>query len=80
MTTRRRLPSGQRREQLLALALEEFGRRGFHLTQMEHVAVTAQVSKALLYQHFPSKEQLFAEVTAAVVDGLTARLNTAVLA
>jgi AcrR family transcriptional regulator len=80
VTTRRRLSSAQRREQLLALALEEFGRRGFHLTQMEHVAVTAQVSKALLYQHFPSKEQLFAEVTAAVVSGLTGRLNAAVLA
>ena len=78
--TRRRLSSAQRREQLLALALEEFGRRGFHLTQMEHVAGTAEVSKALLYQHFPSKEQLFAEVTAAVVNGLTERLGAAVLA
>jgi AcrR family transcriptional regulator len=80
VTTRRRLSSAQRREQLLALALEEFAQRGFHLTQMEHVAITAQVSKALLYQHFPSKEQLFAEVTAAVVGGLTDRLNAAVLA
>lgn len=78
--TRRRLSSAQRREQLLALALEEFGRRGFHLTQMEHVAATAQVSKALLYQHFSSKEQLFAEVTAAIVGGLTERLGAAVLA
>ncbi|MDL4777316.1 TetR/AcrR family transcriptional regulator [Actinomadura xylanilytica] len=77
---RRRMPYARRREQLLQVALEEFGRRGYHLTQMEHVAAAAQVSKALLYQHFVSKEELFAEVTEAVVAELTARLNAAVLA
>lgn len=35
---RRRMPYARRREQLLRVALEEFGRRGYHLTQMEHVA------------------------------------------
>ena len=78
-TTRQRLPFALRREQLLAVALDEFGRRGFHLTQMDHVAAAAQVSKALLYQHFTSKEELFAEVTAAVVTEVTGRLNAAVL-
>lgn len=76
----KRLPYARRREQLLTAALGEFGRRGFHLTQMEHVAAAAQVSKALLYQHFTSKEELFAEITAAIVGELTERLNTAVLA
>lgn len=74
---RRRLPYAERREQLLAVALEEFGRRGFHLTQMEHVAAAARVSKALLYQHFPSKEELFAEVTARIVADVTDRLASA---
>jgi AcrR family transcriptional regulator len=77
---RQRMPYARRRRQLLDAALAEFGRRGFHLTQMEHVAAAAQVSKALLYQHFTSKEELFNEVTAAVVGALTARLNAAVLA
>lgn len=58
----------------MAAALAEFGRRGFHLTQMEHVAAAAGVSKALLYQHFVSKDQLFAEIAQAIVDDLTARL------
>jgi AcrR family transcriptional regulator len=71
------MSSALRREQLLAVALEEFGRRGFHLTQMDHVADAAQVSKALLYQHFDSKEALFAEVTALVVDEVGGRLNIA---
>ncbi|MFV2176602.1 TetR/AcrR family transcriptional regulator [Actinomadura sp. LOL_016] len=77
---RRRMPYARRREQLLRVALAEFGRRGYHLTQMEHVAVAAQVSKALLYQHFASKEELFVEVTEAIVAELTGRLNAAVLA
>jgi AcrR family transcriptional regulator len=58
----------------MAAALAEFGRRGFHLTQMEHVAAAAGVSKALLYQHFVSKDQLFSEVAQTIVDDLTARL------
>jgi len=58
----------------MAAALAEFGRRGFHLTQMEHVAAAAGVSKALLYQHFESKEQLFSEVAQTIVDDLSARL------
>lgn len=74
------MPYARRREQLLGTALGEFGRRGFHLTQMEHVAAAAQVSKALLYQHFTSKEELFAEITGMIVEDLTDRLNTSVLA
>lgn len=78
--TRRRMPYARRREQLLGLALREFGRRGYHLTQMEHVAAAADVSKALLYQHFASKEDLFAEVVGSVVAELTERLAAAVRA
>lgn len=74
---RRRLTSATRREQLLAVALDEFGRRGFHLTQMEQVAAAAGVSKGLLYQHFESKEELFAAVATAIVDDLSRRLNEA---
>jgi AcrR family transcriptional regulator len=54
--------------------LREFGNRGYYLTQMEHVAATAGVSKALVYQHFPSKEELFAAVTEQVVEGFMSRL------
>lgn len=71
---RRRLSSQARREALLVAAREEFSRRGYYLTQMEHVAAAAGVSKALVYQHFPSKDELFAEVSAQVVDTFVARL------
>ncbi|MGH3797799.1 MAG: TetR/AcrR family transcriptional regulator [Pseudonocardiaceae bacterium] len=71
---RRRLSSEARRRELLDAALQEFGGRGYYLTQMEHVAATAGVSKALVYQHFASKEELFAAVTEQVVEGFMERL------
>ncbi len=78
MPVRRRLSAASRRELLLAAALEEFGRRGFHLTQMDHVAAAAGVSKGLLYQHFSSKDELFAAVCVAIVDDFAARFSAAV--
>ncbi|MGH3722067.1 MAG: TetR/AcrR family transcriptional regulator [Pseudonocardiaceae bacterium] len=71
---RRRLSSRARRGELLDAALREFSSRGYYLTQMEHVAAAAGVSKALVYQHFPSKEELFAAVTEQVVQGFMGRL------
>ncbi|MGH3855764.1 MAG: TetR/AcrR family transcriptional regulator [Pseudonocardiaceae bacterium] len=71
---RRRLSSRARRGELLDAALREFSDRGYYLTQMEHVAAAAGVSKALVYQHFPSKEELFAAVTEQVVQGFMGRL------
>jgi AcrR family transcriptional regulator len=71
---RRRLSSEDRRRELLDAALQEFSSRGYHLAQMEHVAATAGVSKALVYQHFASKEELFAAVTEQVVQGFMRRL------
>lgn len=72
--TRRRLSSQDRRRELLDAALREFSSRGYYLTQMDHVAATAGVSKALVYQHFASKEELFAAVTEQVVEGFMGRL------
>lgn len=70
----RRLSSEARHSQLLDAALREFSARGYYLTQMEHVAAAAGVSKALVYRHFPSKEELYAAVTEHVVDGFVERL------
>lgn len=71
---RRRLSSEARRETLLDAAREEFGRRGYYLTQMDHVAAAAGVSKALVYQHFESKEELFAAVSQQIVDTFVEKL------
>lgn len=55
-------PRDARTEQLghlLAVARDMFGRRGFHGTSMEDIAVGLQVSKPTLYRHFPGKHELY---------------------
>jgi len=57
-----RLPAAERRRQLLDVALETFGRDGFHLTSMNELAEAAGVTKPVLYQHFGSKREIYLEV------------------
>lgn len=54
-----RLPRKARREQLLASAQEIFVARGYHAAAMDEIAEKAGVSKPVLYQHFPSKLDLY---------------------
>ncbi|GIU84133.1 MAG: TetR family transcriptional regulator [Acidimicrobiales bacterium] len=42
--------------------MDEFARKGYHRTAVADIAEAAGVTKPVLYQHFPSKEQLFLEV------------------
>jgi AcrR family transcriptional regulator len=48
-----------RRERVLAVALEVFGRYGFRKTSMDEVARAAGISRQGLYLYFASKEALF---------------------
>ena len=68
------MPRDARREQVLAVAQELFANEGFHHVSMDHIAVRAEVSKPVLYRHFPSKLDLYL----AVVDARGADLLTAV--
>jgi len=54
-----RLPRHERRRQLLDAALEVFVSRGYHAAAMDEIAERAGVSKPVLYQHFPSKLELY---------------------
>jgi AcrR family transcriptional regulator len=54
-----RLPRDQRRAQLLDAANEVFTSKGFHAAAMDDIAEAAGVSKPVLYQHFPSKLDLY---------------------
>lgn len=60
MTTR--MPAAERRAQLLDVALQVFGEKGFHDTSMNDIGDAAGVTKPVLYQHFGSKRALFLEV------------------
>lgn len=54
-----RMPRKERRAQLLEAALEAFGSQGYHAAAMDEIAERAGVSKPVLYQHFPSKLDLY---------------------
>jgi AcrR family transcriptional regulator len=54
-----RLPRDQRRVQLLDAASEVFSSKGYHAAAMDDIADAAGVSKPVLYQHFPSKLDLY---------------------
>ncbi len=49
----------ERRAQLLDVARRVFGTSGFHAASMETVAKRAGVTKPILYDHFPSKKDLY---------------------
>ena len=57
-----RLPRDERRATLLAAALEVFTAAGYHAAAMDEIADQANVSKPVLYQHFPSKLDLYLAV------------------
>lgn len=51
--------SEQKRRQILNAGRELFMAQGFAETSMDQVAARSEVSKATVYNHFPSKEILF---------------------
>ncbi|HQY34117.1 MAG TPA: helix-turn-helix domain-containing protein [Actinotalea sp.] len=72
-----------RRAQVLTVAQELFAREGFHHVSMDDIAVRAEVSKPVLYRHFPSKLDLYlavvdhrGEALVAAVDAALARAET----
>jgi AcrR family transcriptional regulator len=69
-----RLPRPARRRQLLGAAREIFVAQGYHAAAMDEIAERAGVSKPVLYQHFPSKLELYL----ALLDESAAELVSAV--
>ncbi|MFF1881111.1 TetR/AcrR family transcriptional regulator [Pseudarthrobacter sp. NPDC058196] len=66
-----RLPRDERRAQLLAAAQEVFVANGYHGAAMDEIAETAHVSKPVLYQHFPSKRELYLALLESHLTSLT---------
>lgn len=54
-----RLPSDERRDRILDAALRVFAERGFHGATTRELARAAGVSEALMFRHFPTKEDLY---------------------
>jgi AcrR family transcriptional regulator len=67
----------ERREGILAAALEEFSARGFAATRLDDVAARAGVAKGTIYLYFRDKESLFQELVRAMVGPLVGAIEAA---
>jgi AcrR family transcriptional regulator len=56
LPTRKRRP--QRRDQILAAALELFHQRGYHATGMDEIGAAAGITGPGVYRHFRNKEEI----------------------
>jgi AcrR family transcriptional regulator len=80
---RKRRP--QRREQILAAAVQLFHEHGYHATGMDEIGAAAGITGPGVYRHFPSKEAILetlvrqrGEATLERVDAITASDRAAV--
>ena len=55
----RRMSRDGRRTQLLEVALELFGARGYHATSIDHIIQKASVARGTFYLHFRNKQEIF---------------------
>ena len=77
--TRRRLTAEERRTEILDAALSAFSRKGYHAASIDDIAGEAGVSKALIYEHFASKQELYADLIARNARELTQRVAAALV-
>jgi len=72
MAPRTRLPTDERREQLIDAGLKLFARRPYAAVAVSDVAREAGVSHGLVFHHFGDKRGLYLGVARAVADRLVA--------
>lgn len=74
MSTPARL-TDQKHDAILKAAIAEFRDNGFQCTSMDRIAARAEVSKRTVYNHFPSKDELFAEIMLELWQTSMARID-----
>src|SRR6195952_4442564 len=72
-----RLSRSDRRAQLLLAAKGAFVTQGYHAAAMDDIADRAGVSKPVLYQHFPSKLELYLALLGDSADELVSLVESA---
>ena len=73
-----RMPREERRQQLLRAAQQVFVAHGYHGAAMDEIAEVAEVSKPVLYQHFPGKRELYLALLDSHLQTLTDLLTQAI--
>src|ERR1700720_4705202 len=67
----------ERRQAILAAALQESSARGFAAARLDDVAVAAGVAKGTIYLYFRDKEALFQDLIRSEMSPVVATLETA---
>ena len=57
-----RMAGGERRLQILRVAMRLFSQRGFRGTTTKEIALAAGVSEAMVFRHFATKEELYSAI------------------
>jgi len=75
-----RIPAAARKASIIRSAAAIFGEKGFNGTKTREIAARAGVSEALIFKHFPSKEDLYAAILTekSPLPGLLERIKTLV--
>ena len=60
--TAARMAGGERRLQILRVAMRLFSQRGFGGTTTKEIALAAGVSEAMVFRHFATKEELYSAI------------------
>lgn len=76
---RRRLTGEERRTGILDAALATFSKSGYYSASIDDIAREAGISKALIYEHFASKQELYADLIARNARELTQRIGAALV-
>jgi AcrR family transcriptional regulator len=75
VSKKQRLTGAERRLQLMSVAREAFAKHGYETTALDEVAKQAGVTKPIVYEHFGSKEGLYAAIVEREMDTLVARVT-----
>lgn len=67
----------RKRSAILAAAAAQFREHGYELASVDSIAALAEVSKRTVYNHFPSKEALFAETIVQMFESSAGMLELA---
>ena len=68
-----RISSPDRRRQIIQVAMELFAKQGFQGTTTRQIAESARVNEAILFRHFPHKEDLYWAVLESKCQGARVR-------
>jgi AcrR family transcriptional regulator len=67
-TSHVRVPAEDRRQQIIEVARDLFANRGYEGTTTRELAEQIGINEALLFRHFPSKEELYWSVLQHMID------------